>query len=182
MCMKKTAWLCLVILIVLPVIVYPTACGSPASNTSTYINKEYGFSCEYPDGWTLDESIPNVVIAFTGPYISDIGRAITIMVTAEKSAMFSELTVEEYKQRADTMLSEQLDNYQKLGEQVIDVDSVPVIIGQFSHNVEGAMTKASHAFIKYVDTIYLVGISAEPEYHDGYYYIFDALVKSMEFE
>ena len=182
MYMKKTALLCLVILIILPVIVYPTACGSPASNTSIYTNIQYGFSCEYPDGWDTDTIIPDVVVSFTGPHISDMGRAITIMVTAEKSTTFSELTVEEYRQRADTMLSEQLENYQKLGEQAIDVNGVPVIIGQFSHDVDGTTTKATHAYIKYIDTIYLIGISAEPEYHDGYYYIFDALVKSMKFE
>ncbi len=177
--MKKIVIPCIAVIFILSSVL--SIAGCQQTETQTYNNYLFGFSCEYPDGWALEETIPGVVVAFVEPSPVRMGRTVNIVITAEVSYEFSGLTVEEYARNADEQLSLGLDSYESLDEYSTDNDGIPVLVRTYSFDMNDTIMKGTQAYIINNNTLYIIGYVAAPDHYADYLGHFNLVIESFRF-
>ena len=129
---------------------------SPKVTGQTYQNTKYGFSCDYPEGWEVDEGIDYAVL-FAGPlegkydYMSNINIVVTEFPMAQ--------ALEDIVSLSDLVTKSQFPSYTVVQQYETTLGGVPAIVQVYTIDAADMMgypiKNASAIFVK-GKTVYMI--------------------------
>ena len=144
----------------------------------TYTNKEYGFSIEYPEGWTVNEDhmAAPMVVSFLGP-IKDGGR-INVAVNIEE--LSTKMTAEEYLKVSIEIFPEEWNIVKTFND---TINGEPVSGHIVTVTTEGGLeVKMMLACLVHDKQAYTLGFAATPSTYDEVEEdYFDPMLRSFKF-
>jgi len=133
------------------------------SSVQAYTNSENGFSINPPVGWTTEEEVEGVVVAFLGPQDPDVGY-VNVNVDVQETYQTLETIVENTKQSWAASYS----NYSLITDEswVLNGDNCHEL--EISYEDDGTFIQDSVLFVEN-DVLYQVTYLAGPTNYDAYF-------------
>ncbi|MCH8865054.1 MAG: hypothetical protein IIB13_06825 [Chloroflexi bacterium] len=137
---------------------------SPQVTGQTYQNTEYGFSCDFPEGWVIDEGIDYAVL-FAGPMEGEYDYLSTIQIVVIESPVVSNL--EDIVSMSDLTTKAQVPSYTVVQQYETTIGGVPAIVQVFTMDMMGYPVKGVAATFTKGKTIYMILLDVTEDVYEN---------------
>jgi hypothetical protein len=164
-----------------------TPAAAPASSTEApafkgelYMNKEKGYSIEFPAGWTKQERFMGLDVIALSPADTpkDSFRENASVLSGKLDAP---ITLDLFYSENLKNLQKALNNFKLEGSGDINVDGQAAKWVLYTHKQGNFESKVIQYFIMKGDYAYLITCGGEPTVYDKYKSTFESIVKSFKF-
>ena len=152
----------------------------PTPETLTYTNSEYGFSCDYPKDWDVEEDLAGVVVAFAGPLAGEYDYMVNINIVTEE--LTSKMTVEDYGRMGELHLKKAWPDYVNVHEYTTTISGLPAIVRTVTATVTDFPLKDIQAFLIKDKVAYIITYDVTVDSHDEYADCFELVISTFKFE
>ena len=139
-----------------------------------YVNKEYGFSIQPPEGWTIQEDWFGAIVCFIGPTEDDF--AVNINIVSEETDMSLEEYVELSKQQIKDILNATIISG---GSRTIKNHEAYEIVLTWTMGAHNLKQKQVYLIEK--GRAYIITCTASQSNYDSYVSTFDESINTFEF-
>lgn len=152
----------------------------PAFKGEPYVNKEKGYSIEFPSGWTKQERFMGLDVIALSPAETpkDSFRENASVLSGKLDAP---ITLDLFYSENLKNLQKALNNFKQDGSGDSTVDGQPAKWVLYTHKQGNFESKVIQYFIMKGDYAYLITCGGEPAAYDKYKSTFDSIVKSFKF-
>ena len=158
----------------------PPPAPPPTPQTLTYTNSEYGFSCDYPKDWDVEEDLAGMVVVFAGPLVGEYDYMVNINTVTEE--LPSKITVEDYGKMGELHLKKSFPDYVNVHEYTTTISGLPAIVRTFTATVTDFPLKDIQAFLIKDKVAYIITYDVTVDSHDEYADCFELVINSFKFK
>lgn len=157
----------------------PVAPPPPTVEGQTYINSEYGFSCDFPKDWSVEEGIVSAVL-FAGPVEGEYDYLVNINVGVEELPIRWEL--DEYVRMSALPMKQLYPDFTVLQEYETTIGGLPAIVQVFTFEAMGYPLKDAVAYIINDKTAYAIVLDVTEDLYEKYRDEFALVITTFEFD
>jgi len=157
----------------------PVAPPPPMVEGQTYHNSEFGFSCDFPEGWTAEEGVGQAVM-FAGSTEGEYGYMINISIGVEELPVRWEL--DEYVRMSEVQAKSAYPDWTVVQQYESTVGGVPSIVQVITVEAMGYPLKDAMAFFMKGKTAYLINLDVTEDLYEQYRDEFALVITTFEFE
>lgn len=161
----------------------PVAPPPPEVEGQTYTNSEYGFSCDFPKDWDVEEGIGGLTVMFAGPVEGEYDYLVNINVIVDELLIRMEL--DEYIGLSDLQIRRQFPSYTVVQQYETTVGGVTAIVQVITIDAidsGGYPIKDAVATIIKGKTIYQITLDVTEDLYEKYRDEFALVISTFKFE
>jgi hypothetical protein len=157
----------------------PVAPPPPMVEGQTYHNSEYGFSCDFPEGWTAEEGVGQAVM-FVGPTEGEYDYLVNVSIGVEELPIKWEL--DEYVRMSEVQLKNLYPSYTVVQQYETTVSGVPAVVQVFTVEALGYPLKDAMAIYLKDKTAYVINLDVTEDLYEEYRDEFILVIETFKFE
>ena len=157
----------------------PVAPPPPTVAGQTYTNSEYGFSCDFPEGWTAEEGVGQAVL-FAGSTEGEYGYMVNISIGVEELPVRWEL--DEYVRMSEVQAKSAYPDWTVVQQYESTVGGVPSIVQVVTVEAMGYPLKDAFAFFMKGTTAYVIGLDITEDLYEQYRDEFALVITTFKFD
>lgn len=155
---------------------------SPQVTGQTYQNTKYGFSCDFPEGWVIDEGIDYAVL-FAGPIEGEYDYMSTVQIVVIESLVVQNL--EDLVSMSDLTTKATAPSYTVVQQYETTIGGVPAIVQVFTFDPVDTMgypVKGAAATFTKGKTIYMILLDVTEDVYENNRDEFILVTETFKFE
>lgn len=157
----------------------PVAPPPPTVEGQTYTNSEYGFSCDFPKDWDIEEGV-GVTVMFAGPVGGEYDYMVNINVIAAELPIRPKL--DEFVRMDNLQTKQVYPDFIVLQEYETTVGGLPAIVQVISIEAMGYPFKDAIAYIIKDKTAYAITLDVTEDLYEQYRDEFALVITTFKFE
>ena len=157
----------------------PVAPPPPTVEGQTYTNSEYGFSCDFPKDWGVEEGIASTVM-FVGPVTGEYDYMVNISIIVEELPLKWEL--DELVRMSDLQTKQQFPDYVVVQQYETTIGGESAIVQVFTIEVMGMPFKDAVATFLKGKTVYMITLDVTEDLYEQYRDEFALVITTFKFE
>ncbi len=157
----------------------PVAPPLPTVEGQTYHNSEYGFSCDFPKDWNVEEGV-GVTVMFAGPVEEEYDYMVNISIDVAELPIRWEL--DELVRMSDLQSKQLFPSYIVVQEYETTIGGVPAIVQVFTMEVTGIPLKGAAATFLKGKTAYIIALGVTEDLYEQYRDEFALVITTFKFE
>lgn len=157
----------------------PAAPPPPMVEGQTYHNSEYGFSCDFPDGWSAEEGV-GVTVMFVGPTEGEYDYMVNISIMIEELPLRWEL--DEYVRMSELQAKNVYPDWTVVQQYESTVGGAPAIVQVVTVEAIGYPLKDAMAIFMKGKTAYVITLDVTEDLYEKYRAEFILVTETFRFE
>ena len=157
----------------------PVAPPAPAVEGQTYHNAEYGFSCDYPEDWVIEEGIASAVM-FAGSLEEEYEYLVNISIAAEELPIKWEL--DELVRMSDLQSKQLFPSYVVVQQYETTIGGESAIVQVVTMEVMDIPLKGAAATFLKGKTAYMIALGVTENLYEEYRDEFILVTETFRFE
>lgn len=153
---------------------------APAFKGEAYVNKEKGYSIEFPAGWSMQEKFMGLDVIALSP-ANDGKSSFRENASVLSGKLDTPITLDLFYSENLKNLQKALTDFKLEGSGDITVDGQPAKWLQYTHKQGNFESKVIQYFLLKNDYAYLITCGGEPTAFANYKSTFDSIVNSFKF-